>query len=268
MTDTYQTTGAPLRLSGLRTVSLDDVVESAALMRRVDRKYLVPAATADALIDALAHSHAALQIAGRASTTYRSTYFDTPTFASTRHHIQGRRRRWKIRSRWYVEDDLCRVEVKTKNGRGETIKVAGPSSPERYGRLDGAELAFVESVLAETHPELSPSDLVPSAEVTYTRATLADLSAGTRVTIDWGVVASLAVGSAWIDDDFVLIETKGRALPARADRVLTSLGARPRSFSKYAAATSLLHDDIADNDIRDIRGRLLHCHSHSTQGLR
>lgn len=252
---------APFDLDPFSTVSLTDVVDAAALLHRVDRKYLVPAAMANSLLEVLASTHSVLEIAGRCSTTYRSTYFDTAGLAATRAHVQRRRLRWKVRQRWYVEDDLCRVEVKTKNGRGETVKEVGPSSVENYGRLRADELAFVESALAGVHSGLAVADLLPSAEVTYSRATLADLATGTRVTLDWGLVASLGAGEAWLDREFVLIETKGTAIPALADRALIRLGARPQLFSKYAATTSLLHPDIPDNDVRRHSGTSIHVRS-------
>jgi hypothetical protein len=57
---------------------------------------------------------------------------------------------------------------------------------------------------------------------------------------------------------YVLVETKGGLRPGRADRLLGELGARPRSFSKYVAAASLIRDDLHDNDVRALYGRELH----------
>ncbi len=54
------------------------------------------------------------------------------------------------------------------------------------------------------------------------------------------------------------METKGGLRPSSADALLGSLGARPRSFSKYVSAASLLRDDIPDNDVRRLRGHQLH----------
>lgn len=251
-----------LALSELESASLAEVVDRAALLHRVDRKYLVSVDTARCLVRELADSHAVLQIDDRRSTTYRSTYFDTPTYASSRAHVQRRRLRWKVRSRLYVEDQLCRIEVKTKNGRGVTIKTVGPSSADRYAQLAGTEHEFVQNVLAARHPDVNVDALVPSAEVTYVRASLADLDAGTRVTLDWKLLATVAGGDAWVDEDYVLVETKGGPVPARADRILARLGARPRAFSKYVAATSLIRPDIADNDLRHLRGTSLHFQLH------
>jgi hypothetical protein len=36
---------------------------------------------------------------------------------------------------------------------------------------------------------------------------------------------------------------------------------RPRSFSKYVAAASLIRDDLPDNDVRRLHGRELHLES-------
>lgn len=249
---------ADLGLFDLRSVTLDDLVEHAALMHRTDRKYITEIPTVRALIAELADTHQVLEIAGRRWTSYRTLYFDTPELAACRAHVQKRRRRWKARSRLYVEDELCRIEVKTKDNRGGTQKVMGPSHPDRYGHLDGDELDFVAAQLGAEHPEVDPGSLTPAAEISYTRATLTDLKLGTRVTIDWNLHCRLEAGDVWLDPDYALIETKGPSTLSAADRALNHLGSRPRSFSKYAAAASILQDNIADNDTRYLQGRVLH----------
>lgn len=251
--------GEYIALDSFHPVSLAEVVEHADLARRVDRKYLVGLDTVRQLCEGLVDTHQVLQIDDRRTTTYRTTYFDTPDLMSCRSHVQGRRRRWKVRSRLYVEDRLCRVEVKTKNGRGMTLKAASPSHIDRYGTLVEGDRRFVTEVLATAHPEVDIASLAPTAEITYSRACLVDLGAGTRVTIDGRLSSVLSNGHAWVDDAYAIVETKGGNVPAAADRLLVHLGAKPRSFSKYVATTSLVHPDIADNDVRDLRGNRLHC---------
>lgn len=246
-----------LGVDALRPLSLEDLVEAAALMHRTDRKYIAPLDTVRALVADLADTHHVLQINDRRYTTYRTLYWDTDGFEAARSHVQKRRRRWKVRSRLYVEDGLCRIEVKTKDNRGETQKVMGMSDPERYGLLGGEEADFVAFHLA-SHPEVRVEDLVPAAEVCYTRATLCDITAGTRVTIDWKLVCHLETGDVWMDESYALIETKGPSTPGVADRALNQLGTRPRSFSKYVAAASTMNTGIADNDVRSLQGRVLH----------
>lgn len=248
----------PFDLSGFAAVGLAEVVEEAARLTRVDRKYLVGSDLADAFLRGLPDTFRVLAVDGRIATTYSSIYFDTADLAACRDHVQRRRRRWKVRSRVYVEDRLCRIEVKTKDGRGVTVKSVADSSTARHGRLDGSERAFVAGTLATLGLPVDAGSLAPSMRVDYRRVTLADTRQGLRVTLDWGVECVLADGRVRLDDDYVLVETKGVARPSDADRLLVALGARPQPFSKYASAVSLLREDIPDNDVRRLRGRELH----------
>lgn len=248
----------PFDLSALAPVSLAEVVDQAAQLTRVDRKYLVGRETAEELLARLPASFRVLTIGGRSATSYRSTYFDTADLASCRAHVQRRRNRWKARSRLYVEDGLCRVEVKTKDGRGSTVKRVASIEGHTYGRLDERTGDFISEVLAERGIVMDTGTLRPSVEVRYRRATLADTGAHERVTLDWDLRCTLGGHRVWLDESCVLVETKGGIRPSPIDRALVELGARPRSFSKYVSAASLLREDIPDNDVRSLHGRLLH----------
>lgn len=245
-------------LGGRAPVGLDEVLETAARMTRVDRKYLVDRTVAATFLGSLPDSFRLLTIAGRQTTSYSSVYFDTAHLDACRDHVQRRRRRWKVRSRLYVEDRLCRFEVKTRDGRGMTEKTVIDSDPGRHGWLGPAEAAFAAGVLADRGLAIDVGTLVPTVHVDYERLTLADTVAGLRVTLDLGVESSLGAGRVWVDPGWVLVETKGGMRPSLADTLLGSLGVRARSFSKYASAASLLRDDIPDNDVRRLRGRQLH----------
>jgi hypothetical protein len=203
-----------------------------------------------------------LSIEGRRSTSYRSTYFDTADLASARAHVQQRRRRWKARSRLYVEDELCRIEVKARDGRGVTAKTVSDADAAGYGVLDTVGAEFVRSTLASHGLTADVVSLRPTMEVAYRRTTLADTTdEQCRLTVDWKVECTLDGERVWLDHDYVLVETKGGLRPGTADRLLSGLGARPRSFSKYVAAASLIRDDLPDNDVRRLHGRQLHLES-------
>jgi|tagenome__1003787_1003787.scaffolds.fasta_scaffold20788004_1 hypothetical protein len=248
----------PVDVSRLTPVTLDEVLAGAAQMTRVDRKYLVPVHTAQHVVDALRQTHRLLVIDGRRSTTYRSTYLDTGEAHTARAHVQGRRRRWKARSRLYVEDQLCRLEVKTKDARGATMKSVRDIDPARYGTLLPRDTEFIAEVLRERAMSGPVAALRPTAEVTYRRITLADLDRSTRVTIDWGVRCQTSEGLVWLDEDYVLVETKGGHRPGEADLALAGRRVRPRSFSKYVAGVCLLSDGIPANDFIALLGRQLH----------
>ena len=249
---------APLDLSDRASVGLEEVVEEAANLTRVDRKYLVDRDLAGSFLAGLPESFRVLTIDGRRTTSYSSVYFDTPRLDACRDHVQRRRRRWKVRSRMYVEDRLCRFEVKTRDGRGVTHKSVALSHPDQHGLLGLVEAAFITNALRERGVDVDVASLGPSMRVDYERLTLADTTASLRVTLDWGVECALDGGRVWVDEDWVLVETKGGLRPSPADALLGSLGARPRSFSKYVSAASLLREDIPDNDVRRLRGRQLH----------
>ncbi len=249
----------PFSLRTRPSVSLAEVLAEAPQMVRVDRKYLVDVATAGRLLTALPTSYGVLTIEGRQATAYRSTYFDTAELATCRAHVQQRRRRWKARSRLYVEDGLCRTEVKSRDGSGLTTKTVMDSDPAGYGVLGRPERTFVAETLAARRHVADPTRLVPTAEVRYRRTTLADTTEErARVTLDWQVRTSLDDHTVHLDERFVLVETKGGTRPGHADRLLAALGARPRSFSKYVAAACLVRDGLPDNDVRRLRGRELH----------
>ncbi|MFE5402842.1 polyphosphate polymerase domain-containing protein [Streptomyces sp. NPDC056580] len=241
---------AGLGLHEPRGATLAEVDAAAALQHRVDRKYLVPLDRARLLIAQLASSHHILDLGGRRTTSYLSTYFDTPGLGAWRAHVQGRRRRWKVRTRLYAEDGLCRVEVKTKDGRGATVKHALKVPASEYGELTRHAAEFVDEVLKVARVPVTAGELSAAAEVRYVRAALADLDHGSRVTLDGALSCHRGDRSAALDAGHVLIETKGGAQPASADRLLLGMGVRPVSLSKYIVGQSLLTPGLPDNDVR------------------
>lgn len=263
-----------LDLDDRRALPLHDVVAAAPAMTRVDRKYLVPVTLAREVLARLDPAWGVLTLpggpadgitagdglaGGRRTTHYRSTYFDSPDLATARAHVQGRRRRWKARSRLYVEDGLCRTEVKAKDGRGRTVKTVAASNPAAYGRLTPEDLAFLTGTLAGHAITVDAARLAPTMEIAYERLTLARVGDHpARLTVDWGMHCVLGREQVRLDHDHVLLETKGDLRAGDADRLLAGLGVRPRPFSKYAAAAGLLHPAVADNDVRRLRGTVLH----------
>ena len=109
-------------LGSLDPIGLDELLERAALQQRIDRKYLLPSAELDPLLQKLAPEARILQIDDRRAFDYESVYFDTPEFTS--YHLAARRRsrRFKIRTRTYVDSAECWLEVKTRDQRGNTVK--------------------------------------------------------------------------------------------------------------------------------------------------
>ena len=93
--------------------SLADVDAVAALQDRVDRKYVLHVDAVADLVRALAPQLSVLEIDGRRAFGYESIYFDTADFESYLGAAYRRRRRFKVRTRCYLDSERTMLEVKT-----------------------------------------------------------------------------------------------------------------------------------------------------------
>jgi len=160
------------------------------------------------------------------------TYFDTPDLLTYRQHLQGRRRRYKVRTRAYLDSGACMFEVKLKGRREQTIKARLPYPVADRTHINSQAQAFLADQLRAAYGQHAPQ-LAAKVTTAYRRTTLVDLQRGTRLTCDvdltCGGGGKVAVGLS----RHVLVETK---LPGRhgdADIALRSLGLRPVEMSKY-----------------------------------
>ena len=224
-------------------ISLAEMNTEAALMTRLDQKYFVPRE----LLGELLAEYSGLRILeiGRERVhEYRSTYFDTPGFHFFRHHVQDRRHRNKVRIRTYATGDSF-LEVKSKGGRGETVKerIALPGAP----KLDAPALEFIEQQIPRM-PGVA-AELRPVLESHYDRATF--LQGGNRITCDLDLqfISAGTAGRAERAEgpNEVLVETKSATGQSRIDRDLRSLGIRPVSVSKYGVGMCLLYPELPAN---------------------
>ena len=226
-------------VAGLAPVPLREVLATASLQDRVDRKYLVDRDTAARLVQRLSGDVRALEVDGARVAAYSTVYFDSADLACHRAHLQGRRRRWKARTRRYLDGDLCRLELKTKGPRGRTIKDVVDVAAGQHGRLDASALAFLDERLAAAYGTGLDRDLAPALTVTYSRATL--VGAGERLTLDAGLDAWTPDGRhvTALSPRAVLVESKAGSSPGLADRVLRDLGVRETDVSKYCAGLAV-----------------------------
>ena len=100
--------------TGLPPTGLMEVVAMADLQTRMDRKYLVPSEVFEQFVASMSGRLAALDIDGRRLFRYESVYFDTTWLTAYRQHAHGRRRRFKVRTRSYLDSAECVFEVKTR----------------------------------------------------------------------------------------------------------------------------------------------------------
>ena len=275
-------TSAPLSTDHLASTGLTELNSAAGLLTRVDRKYLVPLERAQDLVNGLTPDARVLDIDGRRRFSYASTYFDTPGLEAFMLAARKRRRRFKVRTRTYLDTGLCFLEVKTRGARGTTVKRRMGYHPDDASRLTGPGRAFVAACLASTGVagpaaarEIAAA-LRPVLATTYERTTLHLPDAEARATIDTALTwqrltpgartraAAVTAGApqalrparltAAINDgepvavaDVAVVETKNPATPSPADRALWDAGHRPTRISKYATGMALLHPELPAN---------------------
>jgi hypothetical protein len=242
---------API-FSELNGISLAELDQRAALLKRVDVKYVVTPEQLDALIDVLRGDHDVLEIDGRRRFPYETVYFDTDGLRSFDEHAAGAAPRFKARTRRYVAADQCVFEVKLKTADGETDKHQRDHDAPA-DELDTAALEHLASTLDAAGID-PPARLDPVLRTQFERATLAHREGSARVTIDFGVTLGRpGGGSVTIRDGLVLVESKSEDGDAPADRALRKLGAREVSLSKYRTGIDALVRRDATGELDGIR---------------
>ncbi|RTE48217.1 VTC domain-containing protein [Actinobaculum sp. 352] len=261
-------------LSTLPGISLEELSETAELLQRVDRKYLVPRDSAAYLVADLAELGArALTIEDRREFSYLSMYFDTPTFGLYREAATGRRRRFKVRERMYLDSGLHFLELKTRGPRSLNVKdrrrlkpveirhslgmrqTAGGQGDVKRGALDdGDTRIWLAEMLLRRGIEHAPipaqagvDSLLPVLNSAYRRSTILqpDLA---RLTIDRDLTLAPLLGNGEHREvDEVVVETKSGGAPSVADRLMWHYGVRPIRISKYALGVASAFPDMPHN---------------------
>ena len=235
-------------VAALPPVALDELNAAAALLTRTDRKYFVPSQLVGPLVAAL-DGVRALQIDGRRSFAYDSVYFDTPDLFAYRAHLQRRRKRYKVRTRSYLDSRDCLLEVKLKGARGSTVKQRLRYAFADRDQLTADGLGFVRRTLHDAY-RLAPPPLRPVLRTSYRRTTLLAPDGATRLTCDAGLLCLGGGRAASGLSDHVLVEVKSATAIASADRVLHRMGLRPAVVSKYCVAVAMLYPGFRSNPWR------------------
>jgi hypothetical protein len=244
-------------VAGFDPVSLEELERHAELQMRVDRKYILDHETLGQLLSELGDDYVALEVDGERLQHYDSVYFDTPGLMGYRHHLQGRRRRFKCRTRLYG-DTTCFFDLKLKGGRGETLKRRLPLSLSDHGSLTPSANAFLKRELLGEYGRVPPATMVPILRTTFARLTLTHARREERLTFDFGIVLGRDGGGERhrMQPDKVLLEAKSGAQLGTVDRLLPRLGARPLAMcSKYCLGVAMARPDLRTNPYRPLLRR-------------
>lgn len=212
-----------------------DLLNARALLRRVDRKYLMSRQVLNDFLAQLRADYRAIRTAGRLAARYHTHYFDTPDRQMYHDHRRGRLPRYKVRARHHVDRGMSFLEIKRKKGDGRTVKSV-LNRPFGADGLDQEALRFIAE-----HCPIDGAMLMPRASIDFHRATLVGERVDERVTVDLNLEL--------FDDErreclsrVVIVEIKQGRFSSHTPAVqaLRALHVREGSVSKYCLATAKL----------------------------
>lgn len=238
-------------------IGLDQLNSGAALQTRLDTKYLVSAQDLNALPTWLPAGSGILEIDGKQEFAYYSVNFDTPKLDCYRAAAFGRRRRFKVRTRAYLDSQIAFLEVKIRTGRGVTEKQRIPHDLDRLDTLSASDQEFIATVLRNSGLDhrLVPG-LSPSIATGYERTTYVCPSPvhPTRVTADralyWEQLRpefEAREHNLLFSPSLGIIETKSLFVSNPVNHLLWDRGIRPTRVSKYCTGAAALDPRLPAN---------------------
>jgi len=223
-----------------KSISLEKM-NAVSLMKRTDTKYLINVKFLAPILDDLQKEYQVLEVDTRRIMNYSSVYFDTPKFKFYFDHHNGKVNRTKIRQRKYVDSDLTFLEIKQKNGKGETNK-------SRI-QIPNFELDFSttsKEFISETTGYAF--DLQPSLWNNFKRITLVNLKDNERATIDIDLTYSMNEEEKRYEN-LVVVEVKQQRFDRKSMLVKTLKKYRYNTYSisKYCIGIVNLYQDLKYN---------------------
>jgi hypothetical protein len=227
-------------INSFESISLEGMDE-VSLMKRTDTKYTININSLDQILNDLKEDYQVLEIQDKRIMNYSSIYFDTSKFKFYFDHHNGKVHRTKIRQRKYVDSDLTFLEIKQKNGKGETNK-SRIRIPDFDLDLSQDLKDFIYKITAEKF------DLQPSLWNSFRRITLANVKDNERATIDLNLSYSIKDQEKKYDN-LVVIEVKQRKFDRKSKvvKILKKYRYNPYSISKYCIGVVNLYKELKYN---------------------
>ncbi len=231
-------------------------LDRAALTRRYDRKFILGAGLAERVLSAITDDYRVVLAGDERFALYDTVYFDTPSLRSFHEHRRGRRPRFKLRIRNYLDRDLSMLEYKEKTARGDTRKLRWERA-SLDTTLGGEDLARLRKSVPSLFAE---GDLVPAARTVFYRLMILNTASVERATLDFNLVLEHG-GQQRTLDHIVVVEVKdlGRGASSPLVAALRAHHARANSFSKYCLAIAQLGNERTNTfrpSLRAIEGAL------------
>jgi hypothetical protein len=231
-------------LGRFATIDLDGLAD-AARSDRLDTKFLMRASDLLTALEHLAVHYRILDVDGSRFTSYRTQYFDTADFDLFRLHHSAGSRRYKVRTRLYLNTQQAFIEIKSKNKLGATVKDRERTETFQT-ELDGPARSFVAARLPAYAAELRPALLNG-----FDRICLLSRHRAERLTIDLDVGVH-ANGKLIHLPGIAIAELKQQRLgggrrESEFLQSMRSLNIRRTAFSKYCICMLMTRRDLKHN---------------------
>lgn len=216
-------------------------MDAVSLLKRTDTKFVIHASSLPAVLKESKREYQVLEIDEKRIMNYSSLYFDTPKFKFYYDHHNQRANRIKIRQRKYVDSNLTFLEIKKKNGKGETNKTR-IKIDDFEKELSTSSKEFIEQI---TEQKLT---LQPRLWNNFNRITLVNLTDNERVTIDLGLSYTLNKKESNYKK-IVIVEVKQSEFNRTSSiiQTLKKYNYNPYSISKYCVGIVNLYDNVKYN---------------------
>jgi hypothetical protein len=230
-------------IQSFQPIALNEM-DSVQLMQRTDTKYVFNQELLIPLLSNLSSHYKLLEVNGVRSNRYKTLYYDTTDFKFYLQHQNGKMNRNKVRFRKYVDSDLCFLEIKLKNNKGETVK--------KRIKVDDFHTSFTaeDKLFVEDNTDLNEK-LEPKLWNSFNRLTFVSIKLKERFTIDYNL--QFEFGSEKIELPHVAIaELKQQ----RIDRLspfaesAKKLKIRPTRMSKYCIGSALINESLKYNNFK------------------
>ena len=221
-------------------ISLEEM-DHVKLLDRIDTKYVLSEDVLPQYLNSIANQYNVLVIGKESLHPYETLYFDTPGLDLYKMHHNGKRNRYKLRCRKYVNSGIVYFEIKSKTNTNRTVK--------KRMLLDEISETLNEPLnkYINTHTTDDNKGYIPVLRVFFDRLTFVNKNANERLTVD----LNLRYRSDGVEkkvDNIVIVEVKQEKHTVSPFRELMK-GFHKKEFylSKYCLGISSLNLEIKRN---------------------
>ncbi|MFK7756085.1 MAG: polyphosphate polymerase domain-containing protein [Flavobacteriales bacterium] len=214
-------------------------------MDRTDTKFLLSTDNFGNLLKKLMKDYHCLEVEGVRASKYETVYLDTEDLNFYIRHHNGKRNRYKVRFRTYVESALTFLEIKFKNNKSRTVKNR-VIVPEIENKLSEDSSHFIKEI---SGIEYALQNVLRNE---FRRITLVNDELRERLTLDLNLTFE-AFGKKAHMGDVIICELKQEKAKRNSPflKAVRSHRHKAMRISKYCMGIAMLKDGVKKNNFKE-----------------